>query len=79
MATLEIRGWREGFRKIACTHLLRDRAHLTLAEAKACTDRVLEGQLVTLSLPDSEIALRLAQELYELGADETVTDPEADV
>jgi hypothetical protein len=79
MATVEIHGWREGFLKISCTNLLRDRLGLGLREAKACTDRILDGEFVTLSIADRQVAVRLAEELRALGADATVTEHEADV
>ena len=79
MPTVEISGWREGFRKISCTNLLRDVAGLSLREAKGYTDRVLDGERVTITVGTVDAATRLAAALTELGADARLLDLVADV
>ena len=68
MPTIQITGWREGLRKISLTHVLQQEAGLSMAAAKACTDRVLEGETVSVTLPDVQAARHVATRLTELGA-----------
>jgi hypothetical protein len=77
VATVEIFGWREGFLKVSCTHLLQDRLGLGRAAAKACTDRVLDGERVSLTVSNRAAAVSLAAQLTELGAEARVCDSAA--
>lgn len=78
MPYVEIIGWREGFQKIACTHALQRHTELSLATAKAFTDRILDGERIVISVPLTQVAAQLAAELSALGAVAHVVDPEAD-
>lgn len=72
MHMVHITGWRAGLYKINLTKTVR--AHLGggLAEAKGCTDQVLDGIEVTLCVPNAETARVLARELDVLGAEVTL-------
>ncbi len=74
MAQVRITGWRYGLKKVSMTTTIRDALGLGLAEAKQCTNRVLDGEVVVLDLPDREAAIALADALHELGADVEVAD-----
>jgi len=76
---VEISGWRDGIKKISCTHLLRDRLGIGLAAAKAYTDQVLDGERVTVALEPLDAAIQLADDLNALGMVARVLDHAADV
>ena len=65
MTRIVIVGWRPVFRKVQFTKVLQDDAHLSLKEAKSCTDRVLENVPVTLDIltQDADNFVRKAQSL----------------
>lgn len=65
---VRIVGWRGGLNKIGMTMAIRLRAGISLAEAKAVTDAVLNGETVIVELPQSSDAIALADELIALGA-----------
>ena len=65
---VRITGWAPGFKKIEHTKQLRECAGMSLVEAKAATDAVLENMTVVISLPDAAAARALAAQLLELGA-----------
>jgi hypothetical protein len=52
---------------------------LSLREAKECTDRVLNGERVTITVGTVDAATRLAAALTELGVEARVRDLVADV
>lgn len=79
MPVVEMFGWREGFLKITCTRLLQEHPGLGLAQAKASTDRVLEGERVTIAIERLEVATQLAEQLSMIGAHVRVLDREDDV
>jgi hypothetical protein len=69
MSTIvRITGWHPGLKKIQMTKLLQAYYPLSLGEAKSMTDRVLSGEMVTLTLHDSATARECAHELQVLGA-----------
>lgn len=68
MTELHIVGWREGLQKISMTRLLKEQAGLRLSEAKSCTDRVLENELVIIQILDADNARKLAEQLEHMGA-----------
>jgi len=72
VAIVQITGWREGFEKVSHTRTLQDLAQLSLSDAKAMTDAILDGQSVAVELPTQATAEALAQRLRALGADATV-------
>jgi hypothetical protein len=47
-----VRGWNVGFRKVEFTQLLREECGLSLSEAKARTDAVLDGKSIELAWRD---------------------------
>ena len=65
---VRITGWRPGLEKISMTQALREHLGLGMAEAKGCTDRVLDGKELVLHAPDRETAVALAAALEQLGA-----------
>lgn len=69
MIQVRITGWRHALKKVSMTETIREAIGLGLAEAKGCTDRVLDGEVVALDPPDWKTALSLVHALRELGAD----------
>jgi ribosomal protein L7/L12 len=49
-------------------NLLRQGAGLSLSEAKRAVDRILAGEEVSITVPDSESAEQLSRSASELGA-----------
>lgn len=76
MPSVQIVGWREGFRQSAMTRTLRRHLGLGLAAARAIADQVLDGAAVTLEVPDESVARVLVQELTALGAIATLGGPD---
>ena len=69
MPKLKIVGGRYGLQKIEMTKLIRENQSLGLAEAKRCTDDVLEGKIVSFEFDDLAAAKELADALDRIGAD----------
>ena len=67
-----LKGWSPGLRKVALDKLLRDRASLSLSDAHASVNRLLDGETLTLAMPSASAASELAAEALELGV-ETAT------
>jgi ribosomal protein L7/L12 len=72
--TVAITGWSTGLRKVTLTALLQEYAGVGLAEAKRCTDDVLEGRPVVLAVSSRERAAELCHALREIGAQAEVRD-----
>ncbi len=72
MVQVIISGWREGLHKINMTKLIWEYTLLGLSEAKACTDRVLDGQQVILQIEDQQAAKQLIKRLESIGVDVTI-------
>ena len=68
MASVQISGWRPGFAKVKHTKALCELAGLSLTAAKEITDRVVDGEAVSVAIPDMAQAKRLAVHLAGLGA-----------
>lgn len=68
MPKLKIVGARYGLQKIEMTKIIRANQSLGLAEAKRCTDDVLEGKVVSLEFDNLEAAQELADALDKIGA-----------
>jgi hypothetical protein len=69
MATpLSITGWHPGLKKIQMTKLVQAHAHLGLKDAKTMTDRVLDGDVITLQCQNMTAAREFAHELQLIGA-----------
>jgi hypothetical protein len=67
MIRVTIEGWEPGLKKVQLNHLLREAAHLGLAEAKGAVDRVLVKEPVTVLLPDFEAAEAFRSSAQALG------------
>ena len=72
MAKILITGWQIGLQKISMTQLIQKYTLLSLSQAKSVTDRVLDGETVTLIVERSEDAESLVQHLKESRADAQV-------
>ena len=68
MPQVVLTGWKPGFRKVALTRILQQRAGLSLAVAKECVDRCLAGERVLVEVPTSEAAEALVSEASGVGA-----------
>jgi hypothetical protein len=68
MTRIAIVGWRPGFQKVPFTTLLQADAHLSLKQAKACTDRVLENVAVTFDISSPDEADEFVRKAESLGA-----------
>lgn len=66
--TVAITGWCLGFHKISHTQVLQELAKMSLTEAKAATDAVLEGHTVEVEVRGSAAAAKLVAALREIGA-----------
>ena len=77
MALVEISAFDTGGKKISTTKVLQSRLGLGLADAKAITDRVLQGEVVTLTVLTVAQARDLVADLAALGVAAAVTDPDA--
>lgn len=66
-----------GLRKVSLTKAIRKHAGLSLAQAKACTDRHLAGEQVVIALPTAAAARALAREAAEIGAVAEVSESAA--
>lgn len=67
MTTVLISGWNDGFQKVHFTHLMKAEMHLTLHPAKQITDRIMDGELVELEVPDEQVE-QLLSAMTALGA-----------
>lgn len=74
MATVTIKGWRVGLRKVSMTQALRANCGFDLADAKAVTDRVLASEFVEVHALNAQAARQLVAELNEFGADAVMAD-----
>ena len=72
-----VKGWNVGFKKIACTKLLRTELGLGLSEAKHITDAIVANRTVPLGI-SSLRAAKFISKLKELGA-KTVTTSATDL
>lgn len=68
MSTVRIDGWHYGLQKVSMTKCIRHHSRMSLANAKECTDAVLDGQTMIVVLPNLSEAISLAEELNKLGA-----------
>lgn len=60
-------GWEPPVQKIPAVKVLREHARLSLADATRAIDRCLVGATVTIAVPSTGIAERLARAITELG------------
>ena len=68
MNELTFYGYKVGFNKVALTRLLRERADLSLSEAKCIIDEVLENKTVHLNIASEENAEHILSNATQLGA-----------
>ena len=68
MHTVIITGWEAGFLKVSHSTLLREAAAMSLSEAKAATDSVVEGTPVSISMATEAEAESLVMRLRQLKA-----------
>jgi ribosomal protein L7/L12 len=68
MRKLKIVGWREGLLKVSMVNVLREHLSLTLRDAKATVDAVVDGETVSFTLDDGIDAGALREELERIGA-----------
>lgn len=45
---IQVSGWREGMKGIRFVLVVREYTEMTLAEAKACLDRMLDGEVIEM-------------------------------
>ena len=67
MAKVVFKGWRVGMRKIPFTMLLRQRAGLSLKQARDIKTKVLDNEEVVIFVDNIEIARTIAVEADKLG------------
>ena len=72
MATVKVQGWRVGFNKVECTKMIRAATGLGLAEAKAITNAIVDGDIQLIHVSDATTAQKLARDLLEIGANASV-------
>ena len=69
MARVTLYGWKEGFQKVQTNKLLREKAGLSLSQAKHTVDMLLDGKSVSLEIPDRACATALIEEASMLGVE----------
>jgi len=69
MASIVLTGWRPGLRKVSLANLLKDKCDLSLSQAKACVDRLVDGECVQISVSSPEIAQAIMADIKHLGAE----------
>jgi ribosomal protein L7/L12 len=62
-----LEGWKPGMLKISLTKAIRAATGKNLAEAKDCTDSLLDGKAVTLAFPSAADADRFCCDVETLG------------
>ena len=67
MPLIRITGWDPGLKKVSLTQLLRAYTDMSLSEAKAATDRILDGADFEFLVRTSADAIRVSAELRALG------------
>ena len=68
MAAVKVQGWRVGFNKVECTKIIRAATGLGLAEAKAITDAIADGDTQLIHVVDAATPQKLADDLLQIGA-----------
>lgn len=68
MTEVSLIGWRIGLKKIPLDLLIKDRASLSLSQAKRSVDELLDGKTVVLSFDNPEDAVRFSEDASALGA-----------
>jgi ribosomal protein L7/L12 len=68
MSKVVFHKWRPGLKKISFGDLLREKAGLSLKDAKHCVDDLLEGKAISLLVKNAKQAQDLVDEAAKLGA-----------
>ena len=68
MVVVQLTEWKPHLQKVSLLRLIQQHAGLPLAEAKACVDRHLNGEVVTLHIKDFVTAELFIREASEIGA-----------
>lgn len=68
MKRLILTGWNPGLNKVALSKLLRDKAGMSLGDAKSAVDSILDEQPVNVRIELDELAEYILAEALELGA-----------
>ena len=67
MTRVTLRASKSWTNKVALTKLIRNKSQLDLAEAKGCTDQLLEGREVVIAFASTKEAKAFSHEASELG------------
>jgi hypothetical protein len=68
MNTVKFTGWQEGIKKITLTHLLNEKAGLSLTQAKLNVDAIIDGVTVEILCPTAKATKELFNKASQLGA-----------
>ena len=74
MTTVLLSGWNAGFNKVRFTRLVQDLLGYSLTEAKRVTDQIMDGETVTVEVPETQ-ADHVIASISELGARCAVAAP----
>lgn len=74
MTQLTLSAPKPGLRKVALTKSLKAELGMSLGDAKRVTDRVVDGESVTVSVTDRPKAERMARAAREVGAVATLEE-----
>src|SRR5437016_5564734 len=67
MCTIIIVGWRSALQKVKLNHVLRAHSEMSLSAAKAVVDRILDGDEVSLTFPNDNLAEAFARDALACG------------
>ena len=66
--------WNPGLNKVSMTTIIRSQSGLGLKASKACTDRLLDGGIVEITIASRVAAEKLASDLNDINAVAHVAD-----
>jgi hypothetical protein len=67
MAKIILESWREGFEKVSLTKLQIEMLGMSLKESKANVDALLNDNLVTIEIVDSDLARHFSEKIKTIG------------
>jgi hypothetical protein len=73
MKCITLSGWKVGMKKVSLTKFLQGNAGYSLARAKATTDAILNGESVTIEVPDEQLDA-ITAEIRDIGVDFVVNN-----